>query len=86
MTTASILAKEKIVSLSELQKNPSKALTGDIIRIVKNGKEIGIFMSKAEFEDFMEETMPLKPTFEKELKKVVAKSKKSKLCSLKELV
>ncbi len=86
MTTAMVLAKEKIVSLSELQKNPSKALEGDIIRIVKNGKEIGIFMSKEEFEDLMEEYAPLKTDFEKELKQAVAKSKKPKLHSLKELL
>lgn len=86
MTTASILAREKIISLSELQKNPSKALTGDIIRIVKNGKEIGIFMSKEEFEDFMEETMSLKPAFTTELKKAVLNSKKTKLHPLEKLL
>lgn len=60
MTSASVLGKEKIISLSELQKNPSKALDGDIIRIVRNGKEIGIFMSKDEFGDFLEEQQELR--------------------------
>ena len=78
MTTASVLLKEKIVSLSELQKNPSKALDAHIVRIVKNGKEIGIFMSKEEFEDFVEENLPLKPEFEKELKKAIKSSKNKK--------
>ena len=45
--------------LSELQKNPSKALDADIVRIVKNGKEVGIFMSKEEFEDLMEEHLSI---------------------------
>lgn len=78
MTTASVLTKEKIVSLSELQKNPGKALDADIVRIVKNGKEIGIFMSKDEFEDFVEEHLSLKPSFEKELKAMEKKNRKYK--------
>lgn len=78
MTTAGILAKEKIVSLSELQKNPGKALNSDIVRIVKNGKEIGIFMSKEEFEDFVEEQLPLKAGFKAELKQAIKESKNKK--------
>jgi len=72
-----ILSKEKIISLSELQKNPSKALNADIVRIVKNGKEIGIFLSKEEFEDLIEEGLPLKKSFKKELDESIEKSKKS---------
>lgn len=78
MNIALILAKEKIVSMSELQKNPSKALNADIVRIVKNGKEIGIYMSKEEFEDMVEENLTLQKEFDKELKKAIEKSKKSK--------
>lgn len=81
-TVASYLLKEKIISLSELQKNPGKALDADVVRIVKNGKEIGIFMSKEEFEDFIEEHLLLKPEFERELKKAVKESKKGKLLPL----
>lgn len=76
MTTAEVLTKEKIVSLSELQRNPGRALNAQIVRIVKNGKEIGIFMSKEEFEDFMEEHIPLKPSFEEELKEALKESKR----------
>lgn len=88
MTTASVLTKEKIVSLSELQKNPGKALTADIVRIVKNGKEIGIFMSKEEFEDFVEENLSLKQEFKDELDKAVkeSKGKKVKLLPLKAIL
>jgi PHD/YefM family antitoxin component YafN of YafNO toxin-antitoxin module len=78
MSTASTLIKEKIVSLSELQKNPFKALNAKIVRIVKNGKEIGIFMTKEEFEDFIEEQLPLKSSFKAELKKAIKESKKGK--------
>ena len=81
-----ILAKEKIISLSELQKNPSRALNADIVRIVKNGKEIGIFLSKEEFEDLVEEGLPLKKSFKKELNESIEKSKKEKLKPLKEIL
>lgn len=86
MSTASILSKEKIVSLSELQKNPSKALDGDIVRIVKNGKEIGIFMSKEEFEDFLEEHLEVKKSFKDALEKALRKSKKEKLRPVSEIL
>lgn len=78
MTTAATLAKEKIVSMSALQKNPSQALDAAIVRIVKNGKEVGIFMSKEEFEDFIEEHLSLKAEFEGELDAAVKRSKKGK--------
>lgn len=86
MTTASILAKEKIVSLSQIQKNPGKALDGSIIRIVKNGTEIGIFMSKEEFEDFIEERLDLRPEFKKKLNRLIKKSKKAKLRPLSDIL
>ena len=89
MTTASVLTREKIVSLSELQKNPGKALLdADIVRIVKNGKEIGIFMSKEEFEDFVEESLPLKKEFKDELEEASkeSKNKKAKLLPLKAIL
>lgn len=73
---AAILGKEKIVSLSELQKNPAKALDGSIIRIVKNGKEIGIFFSIEEFEDFIEDQLPLKESFKKDLERAIKKKGK----------
>jgi len=82
MSNAFVLAKEKIVSISALQKNPSKALDAAIVRIVKNGEEIGIYMSKAEFEDFIEEHLPLKKNFVKELDSAVKSSKSRKRKSL----
>ncbi len=76
MTTAEALLKEKIVSVSDLQKNPIKALDAKIVRIVKNGKEIGIFMSKEEFEDFLEESLDLKDSLKKELNDSLKNAKK----------
>lgn len=82
MYSSSILIRQKIISLSELQKNPSKALDAAIVRIVKNGKEIGIFMSKEEFEDLIEEHLPLHEEFAKELEKSIKVSKKTQLVPL----
>jgi hypothetical protein len=82
MSHGSFLIKEKIVSLSQLQRNPSRALSADIVRIVKSGHEIGIFFSKEEFEDLIEEQLSLKNSFQKELKKTLLKSKRGKLTPL----
>ena len=82
MTTSSVLAKEKIVSLSELQKNPIRALDASIVRIVKSGKEIGIYLQKDEFEDFVEEHLPLTTTAKNTL---VSARKSAKLGKLRPL-
>lgn len=83
MTTAAVLSKEKIVTLSQLQRNPAKALDADIVRIVKNGKEIGIFMSKEEFDDFVEEQLVIKEGAKKEIAQALKEAKKGKLIPLK---
>lgn len=85
MHQSAVLLKEKIVSLSELQRNPSRALDSAIVRIVKSGKEMGVFLRKDEFEDILEEKMEVKPVFKKELKGLVAKSKKGPRYSLRDL-
>lgn len=86
MTTASVLSREKIVSLSELQRNPGKALDADIVRIMNHSTTVGIFMSLEEFEDFMEEYLPLKESFKKELDTVIRKSKKEKRIPLEDIL
>jgi hypothetical protein len=83
MNMAKLLSEEKIISLSELQKNPSKALSGKIVRIVKNGKEMGIFMSKEQFEDFLEDFLPFTEEFEKELKESEEETKNGNYTPLK---
>lgn len=85
MDQTALLLKEKIVSLSELQRNPSRALDASIVRIVKSGKEMGIFFQKEQFEDLLEEHAELKPAFKKEVTRLVAKSKGGKRYSLKDL-
>ncbi len=86
MSTAAVLAKEKVIPISALQKNPSQALDAAIVRIVKNGEEIGIFMSKEEFEDFIEEHLPLKQDFEVELDEAIAQSENTKRKPLKSIL
>ncbi|MCX6734298.1 MAG: hypothetical protein NTZ25_00105 [Candidatus Peregrinibacteria bacterium] len=86
MTTAEALLKEKIISVSDLQKNPMKALNAKIVRIVKNGKEIGVFMSKEEFEDFLEESLELKDSFKKELEAGLKSAKDEPLVPLKDIL
>ena len=78
MSHGNSLLKEKIVSLSELQRNPSRALNADIVRIVRSGKELFIFMKRAEFEDLLEEQLPLKTAFRSELDSAIKKSKSKK--------
>lgn len=85
MNQSLLLLKEKIVTLSELQRNPSRALDCAIARIVRGGKEVGIFLRKDQFEDFFEETLDIRPSFKQELKKTLGKSKKCKRFSLKDL-
>ncbi len=85
MSHGNSLLKEKIVSLSELQRNPSRALNADIVRIVRSGKELGIFMKRAEFEDLLEEQLPLKTAFRSELDSAIKKSKVKKRMMKKKL-
>lgn len=80
-----LLAKEKIVSLSELQKNPSKALNAPIVRIVKNGKEMGIYFDIEEYEDMMEDELELTDKFKKELEESIRQSKKGEVFPIEEL-
>jgi len=82
MNSIHILAKEKVISLSELQKNPGKALNADIVRIIKHGKEIGIFLSKLEFEEMIEENLSLKKSFKEKLNQRIQESKKGKVVPL----
>jgi len=85
MSHSTVLLREKIVSLSALQRNPSRALDAAIVRIVKSGKELGIFFQKDQFEDILEEHLELQPSFRKDLKRLVSKSRKSRRFSLKDL-
>lgn len=50
----SFLEQENIVSIRDVQKNPSSALQG-ITRVMKSGRTHGFFLSKEDFEDLLED-------------------------------
>ena len=76
MSIFNFIMKEQIVSLSQLQKNPGKYLNSGVVRIVKNGKEVGVFIAKEDFEDFVEETLSLNPNFKSQFEKSYKNSSK----------
>lgn len=49
-----IVNKEKVVSVRDVQRNPSAVLQG-LTRIVKNGKTLGFFLNKEEWEELKED-------------------------------
>lgn len=75
MNAAELLMKEKVISLSDLQKNPGKALNGPIIKITKNGRVIGTYFTQEELEDLLESFLPFREDFEKELEIAIEESK-----------
>lgn len=62
-----LLTKENIVTIRDLQKNPSQALKG-ISRIIRNGKTVGFFFSQVDLEDLMADTEEtVSPQFQKKI-------------------
>ena len=53
MNTFSVLAEERVASIRDIQKNPSKALSG-ITRVTRGSKTVGFFLSNEEFADLVE--------------------------------
>ncbi len=53
MDTFSILADERIASIREIQKNPSRMLRG-ITRVTRGSKTVGFFLSNEDFADLVE--------------------------------
>lgn len=54
LSTLTTLQQENIVTIRELQKNPSTALK-KVTRILRNGKTFGFFFAESEIEDLMED-------------------------------
>lgn len=50
----SALARERIASIRDVQKHPSRALAG-ITRVIRGGKTIGFFLANEEWSDLMED-------------------------------
>ena len=53
MTKFSLLADERVASIREVQKNPSRTLRG-ITRVMRGSKTIGFFLANEEFDELME--------------------------------
>ncbi len=48
------LARERVASIRDVQKNPSRALLG-ITRVVRGSKTIGFFLSNEEWDGLLED-------------------------------
>lgn len=52
-TPFAVLANERLASIRDVQKNPSKALRG-ITRVMRGSKTLGFFLSEEQFGDLVE--------------------------------
>lgn len=79
------LAKENVVSIRELQKNPSQALK-NVTRILRNGKTFGFFFSQEEFKDLLEDLQALSsPRYLKDIVKADEQIKQGQTTSFDDL-
>lgn len=53
MKTLTVLAEERIASIRDIQKNPSRVLRG-VTRVTRGSKTIGFFLSSEDFADLVE--------------------------------
>ena len=53
MNTFSVLSEERLASIREIQKNPSRALRG-ITRVTRGSKTVGFFLSNEDFAELVE--------------------------------
>ena len=76
------LTEDRFVSIKEIQQSPTKTLTG--IKIVtNNGKFTGVFMSKEEWEDLMEDMEAMNSA---SYKKSIAEARKEKRYSREDVI
>ena len=69
------LQNERITSIREIQKNPSKVLQG-ITRVLKGTKTMGFYLSNEEYNEFIED---LEAVASKDLKARVKKARRSSI-------
>lgn len=85
MDTFTILADERIASIRDIQKNPSRMLRG-ITRVTRGSKTVGFFLSNEDFADLVENQEALASClFVKRVAQARRDMKKSKGVSLKAL-
>lgn len=67
-----VIADERIASIRDVQKNPSKALRG-FTRVMRGGKTMGFYLSASEWDEMLED---LEASASTSLKKRVRKARK----------
>ncbi|MFA5994999.1 MAG: hypothetical protein WCW27_00775 [Patescibacteria group bacterium] len=86
LSTLSTLQQENIVTIRELQKNPSTALK-NVTRIMRNGKTFGFFFAQSEMADLMEDLEALaSPNYLRSIAKADKNIKEGKTIPLEKLL
>lgn len=81
----SILAKEHVASIREIQKNPSQALKG-LTRVMRSGQTIGFFFPNDELENLLEDLEALSsPAFRSRIRQARNDLRRGKTVSLKRI-
>ncbi len=82
----SVLARENVASIRDVQKNPSKALRG-ITRVIRGSKTIGFFLSNEEWEDLLENIEAMSsPSFRARVRSARRQMKEGKTVPLAEIL
>ncbi len=85
MNSFSLLTNERIASIREIQKNPSKVLRG-VTRVTRGSKTIGFFLANEDFADLVESHEALgNASFVRRVKKARRDLKSGKMISLEKL-
>lgn len=80
-----LLPRENVASIREIQKNPSKALSG-ITRVMRGSDTLGFFFSKEDFDELLEDMEAASsPSLRARVKKARAGLKKDEVVSVAEL-
>lgn len=86
MNQLQTLAQENVVSIRDIQKNPSKALKG-ITRVVKNNHTMGFYLDREAYDDLLEEEAMLNnPRIIREIKKARKEVQEGKTAPLEKVL
>ena len=81
-----ILAKERIASIRDVQKNPSRALRG-ITRVMRGSHTVGFFFDNEELDDFLEDIeASASPRFQAHMRRARLEMKAGKFIPLGEVL
>ena len=85
MSPLSLLVSERVASIRDIQRNPSRALRG-VTRVTRGGKSVGLFFANQELEDFFEDLeASTSPKFLARIRKARKELKEGKTIPLSEL-